>query len=268
MTSTTIAFKNDDGINLSGEIYWPSGRPRAFVLFAHCFTCTRKSKAAVTVARALNRTGFAVLTFDFTGLGQSEGEFADSNFSTNVDDLIAAASFLAAEYAGPSILIGHSLGGTAVLAAAERIVSCRAVATIGAPARAEHVKHLLGEQLEAIEREGVASVHIGERPFTVKRQFIDDVADQAVPENLRNLDAALMIMHSPLDRIVGIDNAAEIFTNAIHPKSFVSLDNADHLLSHRADAEYAADVLASWAARYLDPDDSETKEHGNGRIRD
>ena len=260
MTSTTIAFTNYDGINLSGEIHWPSGRPRAFVLFAHCFTCTRKSKAAVTIARALNLSGLAVLTFDFTGLGQSEGEFADSNFSSNVGDLIAAANFLEAEHSGPSILIGHSLGGTAVLAAAERISSCRAVATIGAPARAEHVTQLLGEQLEAIERDGIASVHIGERPFVIKRQFVDDVAGQTVPENLRNLRAALMIMHSPLDRIVEIDNASEIFTNAIHPKSFVSLDKADHLLSRRADAEYAAEVLASWAARYLDPDDTETEE--------
>jgi len=253
MTSTVITFANDGGIDLRGEIHLPSGNPRAFVLFAHCFTCTRKSKAAVTIARALNQAGFAVLTFDFTGLGQSEGEFADSNFSTNVGDLIAAANFLDAEYSAPSILIGHSLGGTAVLAAAARIPSCRAVATIGAPARAEHVTHLLGEQLEAIERDGIASVSIGERPFTVKRQFLDDVADQAVPENLRNLRVALMIMHAPLDRIVDIDNAAEIFTHAIHPKSFVSLDNADHLLSRRADAEYAATVLASWAARYLDP---------------
>lgn len=260
MTKQTVEFTNDDGVRLEGELHWPATRVRAYAIFAHCFTCTRRSKAAVTIARALNRAGFAVLTFDFTGLGGSAGEFAETNFTTNVGDVVAAAAWLEAEHAAPQLLIGHSLGGTAALAAAARVPSCAAVATLAAPARAAHVKHLLGDDLEALERDGVATVSIGERPFRLKRQFIDDVERQSVPERLRELRAAVLVMHAPLDRIVSIDNASEIFTHAVHPKSFVSLDDADHLLSRTADAEYAAGVLAAWAARYIaapaEPDDA------------
>jgi putative redox protein len=256
MAKQPIEFTNEDGLTLRGEIYWPPGRVRAFALFAHCFTCTRKSKAAVAIAVALNRAGFAVLIFDFTGLGGSEGEFAESNFTTSVGDLIAAARYLEEQHQAPAVLIGHSLGGTAVLAAAGRIRSCRAIATLGAPARAAHITHLFSDHVDEIEREGVARVEFGERPFTVKRRFLDDVASQSVPENLRTLRCALMIMHAPLDTFVSIDNAAEIFAHAVHPKSFVSLDDADHLLTRHADADYAATVLAAWAERYVDAPDS------------
>lgn len=251
MTTQTVEFTNEDGIRLEGELHWPATRVRAYAIFAHCFTCTRRSKAAVGIARALNRAGVAVLTFDFTGLGGSSGEFAESNFTTNVGDLVAAAAWLEAEHAAPELLVGHSLGGTAALAAATRMPSCRAVATLGAPARAAHIKHLLGDELATLERDGAATVSIGERPFRLKRQFVDDVERQSVPERLRELRAAVLVMHAPLDRVVSIDNASEIFMHAVHPKSFVSLDDADHLLSRGADAEYAAGVLAAWAGRYL-----------------
>lgn len=253
MTTQTVRFDNDDGLGLVGALHWPAARVRAFVLFAHCFTCTRRSKAAVKIARALNRAGFAVMTFDFTGLGDSGGEFAATNFTTNVADLVAAARYLEAEHTAPAVLIGHSFGGTAALAAAPRIPSCRAVATLAAPARAAHVTRLMGGGREALERDGAATVEIGERPFKLTRQFLDDVERQALPESLSELRAALMIMHAPLDKVVSIDNAAEIFAHAVHPKSFVSLDDADHLLGRDADAEYAAAVLAAWAARYLEP---------------
>lgn len=262
MTTQTVEFANDEGQTLTGEVHWPAMRVRAFALFAHCFTCTRKSKAAVSIARALNRAGFAVLTFDFTGLGDSGGEFAESNFSTNVDDLVAAAAWLEAEHEAPALLIGHSFGGTAALAAAARIASCRAVVTVAAPARAAHVRHLLGDEIETLEREGSATVSIGERPFRLKRQFLDDIERQALPESLRELRRALLVMHAPLDDVVSIDNASEIFGHALHPKSFVSLDDADHLLSRAADAEYAAGVLAAWAARYLEPVSAETPATG------
>jgi len=251
MTYETVEFQNRAGETLRGHLHWPMQNSRAFVLFAHCFTCTANIKAALAITRALVHEGFAVLRFDFTGLGASEGDFADTNFSTNVSDLIAAADYLASKHRAPEILVGHSLGGTAVLAAAPDIESSRAVATIGAPAQAAHVANLLGGSREALDTVGEATVDIGGRPFRVKKQFLDDLEQHGLPGTLNRLRKALLVMHAPLDAIVPIDNAGEIFGHALHPKSFVSLDDADHLLSREADARYAATVLAGWASRYI-----------------
>jgi putative redox protein len=251
MNRDAVRFSNAAGQSLHGFLHWPLTEPRAFVLFAHCFTCTANIRAAVAIARALNQEGFAVLSFDFTGLGESEGDFSETNFSTNVSDLLAAAEYLEGEHQPPEVLVGHSLGGTAVLAAAPAIASAKAVATIGAPARAAHVAHLLGESRDTVERSGAATVNIGGRPFLVKKQFLQDLEQHRLPEDLKGLRRALLVMHAPLDRIVDIENAAEIFSHARHPKSFISLDDADHLLSDERDARYAATVLAGWASRYL-----------------
>lgn len=252
MSKRSVQFVNDQGLSLSGDLYAPAGRRRATALFAHCFTCTSDAKATVAIARALSQLGFAVLTFDFTGLGDSDGDFADSNFSTNVSDLVAAARFLNQTMGGPDLMIGHSLGGTAVLAAAPNVEACRAVATIGAPADARHVTRLLGGGRAALERDGEAEVKIGGRPFKIKRQLFDDLVRHGGLANLRALGRALLIMHSPRDTVVSIDNAAEIFEQALHPKSFVSLDDADHLLIRQRDARYAAHVLSAWAERFLE----------------
>jgi uncharacterized OsmC-like protein/pimeloyl-ACP methyl ester carboxylesterase len=246
-----LSFESN-GQTLQGHLHTPVGeRPRAYALFAHCFTCTANSRAAVHIARALAAEGIAVLRFDFTGLGASDGDFADSNFSSNVDDLVAAATFLADYDRAPALLIGHSLGGTAALAAAAKLDSVKAVATLGAPAQPAHIEALLGEERLTIQREGGATVNLGGRPFKIKSQFLDDLAAQHLPASLRELRRPLLIMHAPLDDIVSIDNASELFSHALHPKSFVSLDNADHLLSREEDARYAAQVLAAWAGRYV-----------------
>jgi len=257
MKYETVRFHNHAGDTLRGHIHWPMRNPRAFVLFAHCFTCTANIKAALAIAQALVQEGFAVLRFDFTGLGASEGDFADTNFSTNVSDLLAAADYLASTHRAPEVLVGHSLGGTAVLAAAPDIPSSKAVATIGAPAEAAHVAHLLGDSREALEAVGEATVDIGGRAFRVKKQFLDDLGRHDLPDALNRLRRALLVMHAPLDAIVPIDNAGEIFSHALHPKSFVSLDGADHLLSREADAQYAARVLAGWASRYIEDTERE-----------
>lgn len=256
MKTTRIKFCNGEGAQLAAELEFPvTGEPRAWALFAHCFTCTKNLRAAKDLSQALSLAGFGVMRFDFTGLGQSEGDFADSNFSSNVEDLVAAAEFLGREHEAPQLLVGHSLGGTACLAAAPSIPSCRAVATIGSPSTASHVAHLLGDQRESIETEGQAEVLLAGRPFTIKKQFLDDIEAQALPGSLRTLRRALLVMHAPLDELVAISNAGEIFSNAMHPKSFVALDGADHLLTRSKDSAYAGHVLAAWAERYLEMDD-------------
>lgn len=248
-----IKFPNSAGDELAGILDLPDAAPRAFALFAHCFTCSKDVKAAVNISRSLNLEGIAVLRFDFTGLGQSDGTFADTSFSSNVEDLLCAARWLASEHRAPEILIGHSLGGTAVLQAAAEIPSAVAVATIGSPSSPTHITHMLkGAEAELRER-GEADVQLGGRPFRIRQQFVDDLDEHDVHNNIAKLRKALLIMHAPLDEIVEIDNASELFVAAKHPKSFVSLDTADHLMSKQEDSRYAGSVLAAWASRYIEP---------------
>ena len=253
MPSNRLSFTNRHGQDLAARLDLPpDGEPKAYALFAHCFTCSKDLKAARNIAQALTQAGLGVLRFDFTGLGQSEGDFADTHFSSNVEDLLDAAAFLADAYAAPQLLIGHSLGGAAVLMAAPKLESVRAVATLGAPAEPEHVKHLIQDETGKLESEGIAQVSIGGRPFTVKKAFLEDLERSTLVENLDSLRKALLVLHSPIDNTVSVDNAATIFTAAKHPKSYASLDNADHLLSREADSRYAGEVIAAWSAKYLD----------------
>lgn len=252
MPTQKITFTGSQNATLAGRLDTPDAAPHAWAVFAHCFTCSKESKAAAFIARALARVGFGVLRFDFTGLGSSDGDFANTHFSSNVDDLIAAANWLRSAQGAPALLIGHSLGGAAVLAAAGRIADCRAVATIGAPFDPAHVVRQLGEGLEQIQSEGEATVQLAGRPFTVRRAFVEDLTSQRQTERINGLRRPLMVLHAPLDASVGIDNAGQIFQAALHPKSFVALDGADHLLSRPEDAQFAADMIAAWARRYLD----------------
>lgn len=267
MQNIQVQFDNDAGRQLSGTLDLPKTPVTHYALFAHCFTCTHNLKSATNISRALTDAGIGVLRFDFTGLGRSEGEFADTNFSSNVADLLAAVRFLEAEYAAPTILLGHSLGGTAVLQAAASVPSAAAVATIGSPADPAHVAHLFGDARDELESTGQADVDIGGRPFTVKKQFLDDLERHDLYASVGKLRKALLIMHAPLDEIVEIENAARLYEAAKHPKSFASLDKADHLLSNNADSLYAGRLLAAWASRYLPErdirDDSLSAEHGS-----
>ena len=247
-----VRFETRGGAALAGVLHKPNaGAPRAWALFAHCFTCTKNLKAAVNIAEALCGEGIAVLRFDFTGLGQSEGEFADTHFSSNVDDLVSAAMFLERDYEAPEILVGHSLGGTAVLAAAPQIPSAKAVSTIGSPAEPEHVLKLLQDDLESIEKNGEASVKLAGRPFRIRKDFVDDVRSRSISRGVRKLRKALLIMHSPVDQQVAVEEASRLYQSAMHPKSFISLDDADHLLSNERDSRYAGHVLAAWASRFI-----------------
>lgn len=248
--SLKIDFPGSQGTRLAARLDLPPVPPRAFCLFAHCFTCSKDTRASTYLATALAERGFAVLRFDFTGLGGSEGEFANTNFSSNVADLVAAADFLRERHRAPELLVGHSLGGSAVLAAAGAIASARAVATIGSPFEPGHVLERIGGRAE-VERSGEAEVDIGGRRFRIRREFLEDVAGRKLADALGGLRKALLVMHSPRDTIVDIENAARIFAAAKHPKSFVSLDPADHLLTRREDARYAAHLLAAWAERHV-----------------
>jgi putative redox protein len=248
MPSKKLYFQNPEGDELAARLDLPdSGSPCAFALFAHCFTCSKDLHAVGAVSRALNRQDIGVLRFDFTGLGESGGDFADTNFSSNVDDLVVAAKFLAEQHEAPRILVGHSLGGAAVLQAAHRIDSVQAVSTIGAPYDPEHVTRHLNDAIEDIKSTGEAQITLAGRTFTIQKQFLEDLAATKMEETIRTLDRALLIFHSPVDQIVGVGNAARIFQAAKHPKSFVSLDDADHLLTDRADAEYVGVVMGAWA---------------------
>jgi len=265
-TSQPVSFPGASGAMLSARLDAPDGPPLAYALFAHCFTCSKETKAATTISTALAERGVAALRFDFTGLGGSEGEFANTNFSSNVGDLVAASDFLRKNHRAPAILIGHSLGGTAVLAAAPDIPECAAVATIGSPFDPEHVLRLIRGSAQTIAREGEAEVEIAGRAFRIKKQFLDDIQGQKLGGIIAQLRKALMVMHSPRDAIVDIDNAAKIFAAAKHPKSFVSLDPADHLLSRREDAIYAGHVLAAWAERYLQTKSPELPAAPPGKV--
>jgi putative redox protein len=251
MPSHQASFPGAHGAMLAARLDSPDGPARACALFAHCFTCGKDIFAAGQIAGALVKHGIAVLRFDFTGLGHSEGEFANTSFSSNVGDLVAAADWLRREHSAPALLIGHSLGGAAVLAAAGSLPEVRAVATIGAPSDPGHVAGLFREQVPEIEARGEALVQLAGRPFRIRREFLADAAEQNLREKVGRLGRALLILHSPVDETVAIGNATGIFVNARHPKSFVSLADADHLLRRRSDAIYAADMIAAWSERYL-----------------
>jgi len=246
-----IEFAGAQGDRLAARLDLPASTPLAFGVFAHCFTCTKDTLAATYISRALVGEGIAVLRFDFTGLGGSDGDFANTNFSSNLGDLVAAADFLRREYQAPQLLIGHSLGGAAVLAASVQIAEVRAVATVNAPADVAHVIAQIGDKVAEIESQGEASVKLAGRTFRIQRQFLEDVSSQKLLQIVAHLNRSLLVFHAPLDTTVGVDHAARIFTAARHPKSFVSLDHADHLLSRREDAQYVGRVLAAWVSRYL-----------------
>src|ERR1700682_6450222 len=252
MRSERFDFPNAKGEKLSALLDQPLGPPMAYALFAHCFTCGKDSLAAKRISERLAIHGIAVLRFDFTGLGGSEGEFGNTHFSSNVDDLVAAADHLRKTRAAPAILIGHSLGGCAVLAASHKIPDARAVVIIAAPYDPSHVAGLFKEHVDKIREHGEVEVALAGRSFRIKREFLDDVAEKKLNECIANLRKALLVFHSPTDDLVGIDNASHIFGAAKHPKSFVSLAGADHLLSQKSDAVYVANVIAAWAERYLD----------------
>jgi putative redox protein len=251
MRTIDISFTSEAGQRLAGALDLPARTPVAYALFAHCFTCSKRTKAATRIADELAHRGIAVLRFDFTGLGSSEGEFADTTFSSNVADLVSAAEFLRAEYAAPTLLIGHSLGGAAVLAAAGKIPEVRAVVTIGAPFAPSHVSHLFSSGIDEIQETGQAVVNIGGREFSIRRELVDDLAEQPQAERIAHLKRDLLVMHAPGDTFVGIENAAQIFQTAKHPKSFISLDKADHLLTDADDSRYAAEMIAAWSRRAL-----------------
>ena len=261
-----IEFQSRTGATLAGRLDRPVGTPRAWALFAHCFTCSKDIPAAGRIARALAARGIAVLRFDFTGLGSSEGDFANTDFSSNVDDLVAAARHLREHHGPARLLVGHSLGGAAVLVAAGRLEEVEAVATIAAPADTGHLRELLGAGAARIEEQGVGEIDIGGRPFTIRRELFEDLDAHRLGEELGALRRALLVLHSPVDEIVGIDHAERIYRAARGFKSFVSLADADHLLSRRRDAEYAGEVLAAWAGRYLELDAAADVEAREGQV--
>lgn len=261
-----IEFPNADGETLAGALVLPDWPPKGFAVFAHCFTCGKDNAAAARISRSLAAHGVAVLRFDFTGLGSSEGDFANAGFSSNVQDLIAAADYLRNEHQAPGLLIGHSLGGTAVLSAAGHIPECTAVVTIGAPATPEHVTRQFSASRETIETEGEAQVQLGGREFRIKQEFLDDLKRHPLAEQVSRLKRALLIFHAPMDGVVSIDEAASIFMAAKHPKSFVSLDGADHLLSNSDDAQYVAETIYAWAQRYLPVSDPQRPAVEGGEV--
>ena len=261
MRSEKFEFPGHSGEALAARLDLPDSRPRAHALFAHCFTCTKDIVAASRISRALTEAGIAVLRFDFTGLGHLEGEFANTNFSSNIEDLIAAADHMRETRSAPDLIIGHSLGG----AAERRIDEVKAVVTIGAPAESAHLAHMFQDDADEIEATGEAVVLLAGREFTIKKQFLEDIVAQSIEDCVGNLKRALLVMHSPLDNTVGIDNAGKIFATAKHPKSFISLNDADHLVSKEVDAGYAARVITGWASRYLPEDMAEPSIDPTGK---
>jgi len=268
MTASTIrtTFAGSLGHELAARLDLPAGPVRGYALFAHCFTCSKDVIAARHIAGKLAALGIGVLRFDFTGLGSSDGEFANTDFSSNVEDLVRAADHLRTHFEAPALLIGHSLGGASILAAAHRVPEATTVVTIAAPSDVAHVLQHFHADLAQIERDGVASVTLAGRTFTIRKEFIEDVKAQPLKERIANLRKALLVMHAPTDQTVGIEHATAIFTAARHPKSFVSLDTADHLLSSRQDAAYAAEVIAAWSSRFLPAGEPEAAAPHDGVI--
>ena len=270
MARQKLTFEGFDGAELSALLERPESPAKAYVLFAHCFSCGKDIAAASRISRSLLARGFAVLRFDFTGLGNSDGDFANSNFSSNVQDLVKAADYMREHLEAPTLLIGHSLGGAAVLVAAQQIQECRAVATIGAPFDPAHVTKQFSADVAAIEADGQAEVDLAGRSFTIQKQFLDDVRSIDAKSLVRQLRKPLLIFHSPIDAVVSINEAEKIYSAALHPKSFVSLDTADHLLTSKADAEYVAASVSGWVTRYLDTSDLVTIEDSDldsGHVR-
>ena len=261
-----VDFEGSQGAKLSARLDLPGGAISAYAIFAHCFTCSKDLNATRLIAQELANQGIAVLRFDFTGLGSSEGEFASTNFSTNIEDLEIAANYLRVHFEAPQLLIGHSLGGAAVLSVAGNIPEVRAVATLGAPADAGHVVHNFGPDLEKIKAQGEAEVVLGGRTFTIRKQFLDDLQGNTVLDRVSVLKKPLLVLHSPTDQTVGVENAQQIFQAAKHPKSFVSLDQADHLLNDKADAAFAASVIAAWSVRYIAKNPSAGEETGSNLV--
>lgn len=252
MKSTKLKIKNSKGLTLNAYMELPANqKPNYYAIFAHCFTCSSNLNAVKHVSRSLTQDGFAVIRFDFTGLGRSEGEFADSHFSANVQDLLDVHSYISEHYEAPGLLVGHSLGGAAVLVAASKLKAVKAVATVGAPATVDHVKRLFSHQIEDIENKGNVEVDIGGRPFIINKDFVEEFDKTDLPVIVKNLRKPLLIMHSPLDKIVGIDNAKQLYLKAHHPKSFITLDDADHLLSEEKDSQYVGEIIGTWASRYF-----------------
>ena len=261
MNLQKVTFQNKEGQNLVGRLELPANRhPHNFVIFAHCFTCTKNLSAVRNIGKALTSNGFGVLRFDFTGLGESDGDFENTDFSGNVQDLVAAADYLENNHFAPTLIVGHSLGGAAVIFAAEQISSIKALATIGAPSNPVHVKKLLKSNLEEIKANGKAVVNLSGRDFTIKKQFIDDLETHSLTKILSGMRKPLLILHSPQDDTVEVKNAEEIYVAAHHPKSFVSLDGADHLLSNKKDSHYVGEVISGWARRYLDIESAQSTE--------
>lgn len=252
MNSTKLKIENRKGIFLNAHLELPANqKPKHFAIFAHCFTCSSSLSAVRNISRTLTQDGFGVLRFDFTGLGRSEGEFADSHFSANIEDLLDVHSFMSTNYTAPNVLVGHSLGGAAVLVAASKLDDVKAVATIGAPASVTHVKHLFSHGIDEVEAKGEVEINIGGRPFKINQNFVNAFDETDLPSVVSNLRKPLLVLHAPFDTIVGIENAKKIYDNAMHPKSFISLDNADHLLTKETDSRYAGEVIGTWAKRYF-----------------
>ncbi|MFL0353861.1 bifunctional alpha/beta hydrolase/OsmC family protein [Xanthomarina sp. GH4-25] len=258
MKSTKLNIQNNKGHKLQAYLELPANqKPNYYAVFAHCFTCSSTLSAVKNISRALTNHGFGVVRFDFTGLGRSEGEFAESYFSANVADLIAVSNYLENNYQAPSLLIGHSLGGAAVIVAASKLDNIKAIATIGAPATVDHVTHLFSHGIDEVKEKGEVEINIGGRPFKINQEFVEDFGKTNLPEITKNLRKPLLIMHAPFDTVVGIENAHKLYHNAHHPKSFVSLDQADHLLSKGRDSKYAGNMIGAWVQRYFEPKDND-----------
>jgi len=252
MNTVKLEIENRKGLKLHAYLELPANqKPSHYAIFAHCFSCNSNFNAVKNISRSLSNYGFGVLRFDFTGLGKSEGEFAESHFSANVEDLLDVQNYLEKHYKAPSLLVGHSLGGAAVIVAASKFESIKAVATIGAPATVNHVTHLFSHAIDEMNEKGEIEVQIGGRPFKINRDFVNDFSKTNLPKIIKNLRKPILVMHAPFDSIVGIENAHQIYHNAIHPKSFVSLDDADHLLSKSSDSIYVGNIIGTWVERYF-----------------